>query len=194
MDFTWLAHRLDGRPRVVVSTTSTGKELRHELWVAHLYGYRPVEHRLVAGSGSWTVLVLDPDPAARRRAEWMRSPDLRPEASSPVDWTDGRTPSLWTPPGWPPGAGPVPPPDHLLPGPPPRDRRVGRLAFWLTCGVISAWTTNAVRWAWSGTPGATGLVLSGSLGTLVLLGCAVTASRSRRRLPIAKADADRPAA
>ncbi|MEV7775700.1 hypothetical protein [Kitasatospora sp. NPDC086791] len=190
MDFTWLADRLDGRPRVVVSTTSTGIGLRRELWVAYLYGYRPVEHRVVAGSGSWTVLVLDPDPAARHRAAWMRHPDLRPEAPAPVDWTDGPTPPLWTPPGWPAGTGPVAPPDDRLPGVPLGDRGTGRRALWLACGVIAAWTTNAVRCAWSGTPGATGLVLSGFLGAVVLLGCAVAARRPSRRRRAA--DACRP--
>ncbi|MFJ9845943.1 hypothetical protein ACIRYZ_36980 [Kitasatospora sp. NPDC101155] len=189
MDFTWLADRLDGRPRVVVSTTNTGTGLRRELWVAQLYGYRPVEHRpAVAGSGSWTVLVLDPDPAARHRAEWMRNPDLRPEASSPVLWTDGRTPSLWTPPGWPPGAGPIPPSDDLLPLVPLVDRGPRRRTLWLVCGVIVAWTTNVVRWAWTGTPGVAGLVFSGFLGALALLGCAVAARWSRRRPWKAEAD------
>ncbi|MFG2846922.1 hypothetical protein ACGF12_27670 [Kitasatospora sp. NPDC048296] len=191
MDFTWLADRLDGRPRVVVSTTSTGMELRHELWVAYLYGYRPVEHRPAAGSGAWTVLVLDPDSAARRRAEWMRTPDLRPEASSLVDWTDDWTTNLWTPPGWPPGVGPVPPPDHLLPRVPLRDRGSRRRTIWLTCGVITAWTINVVRWAWSGAPGVAGLVLSGFLGSLVLLACAIAVRRSRRRLRDSQADAQR---
>ncbi|MFI8456058.1 hypothetical protein [Kitasatospora sp. NPDC085464] len=192
MDFTWLAGRLDGRPRVVVSTTSTGIGLRRELWVAYLYGYRPVEHRVVAGAGSWTVLVLDPDPAARHRAAWMRHPDLRPEAPAPVDWTDDRSAHCWTPPGWPPEAGPVPPADDLLPLLPPVGLGTRRRILWLTCGVVAAWTTNVVRWAWSGSPGVTGLVLSGFLGVLALLGCAVAARRVRCRPWKAEADTWRP--
>ncbi|MFH8386548.1 hypothetical protein ACH4E7_37420 [Kitasatospora sp. NPDC018058] len=198
MDVTWLADRLDGRPRVVVSTTSTGPGLRRELWVAYLYGYRPVEHRPAAGAGGWTVLVLDPDPAARHRAEWMRNPDLRPGAPSPVSWTGGRGDSraepLWTPPGWPPGAGPVLPSDDLLPRIPPGHRGTRRRTVWLTCGVITAWAINVVRWAWSGTPEMAGLVLSGFLGALVLLTCAIAARRSRRRAWKAQVDAERPGA
>lgn len=120
-----IAAALDGSPRVELSGVPTRQDLGHELWVARLYGYRFESYRPSAprsGVPPVLTLVLDQDPLARRRAAWMRAPDLRPGADSPVEWawlTAGQwLPNLWTPPGWPPGAYPVPPTPEQLPSAP----------------------------------------------------------------------------
>ncbi|MEV7175693.1 hypothetical protein [Kitasatospora sp. NPDC093679] len=124
MDLSDLARRLTGAPEVTVRTYHRGPELAQQIWVAGLYGYRLHRHdpgTLPSLTGPSLHLVLDPDPSAQQRAAWMRRPDLRPGAPSPVPWAvnqAGRWPLLWTPPGWPPGHGPLLPPPEQLPYPP----------------------------------------------------------------------------
>ncbi|MFD7989267.1 hypothetical protein ACFV4M_38640 [Kitasatospora indigofera] len=125
MDHSALARRLDGRSAaVVVRSFCRGPELAQQIWAAGLYGYRLERHDpgAVPGlAGPRLHFVLDPDPAARRRAAWMRRPDLRPGVLAPVRWGTSRVgewPPVWTPPGWPPGHGPVPPADGDLPSAP----------------------------------------------------------------------------
>lgn len=98
-----------------------GAELSQEIWVAHLYGYRFERFdggRLPGLAGPRLHLAVDTDPAARQRAAWMRAPDLRPGVPAPVLWganQPGRWPLLWTPPGRPPGYGPILPDGQELP-------------------------------------------------------------------------------
>ncbi|MFD7982553.1 hypothetical protein ACFV4M_04130 [Kitasatospora indigofera] len=115
---------LDGRGRVdeAVNLFTFGEdEMR---WLCWLYGYRLEYFHQVSSSYRSAHLraVLDPDPRARLRGDWMRRPDLRPGTPSPLPWTvrrSGDTSPLWTPPGWPPGHGPLrPAPGRMpLPGP-----------------------------------------------------------------------------
>lgn len=118
MDLSRTALLLDGRPSVdqPVNLFSFGEaEMR---WLCWLYGYR-LEHfkQFSDRFGSARVrAVLDPDPRAAVRAVWMRRPDLRPGVPSPVPWGPPLPggPMVWTPPGWPPGLGPMrPAPDRL---------------------------------------------------------------------------------
>ncbi|MFE2914046.1 hypothetical protein [Kitasatospora indigofera] len=122
MDHSALARRLDGRnTEVTVKSFHRGPELAQQIWAAGLYGYRLERHDpgVIPGlAGPRLRFALDPDPAAQRRAAWMRRPDLRPGVLAPVRWGTSRTgvwPPVWTPPGWPSGHGPIAPADSELP-------------------------------------------------------------------------------
>ncbi|MBP0450686.1 hypothetical protein J5Y04_14195 [Kitasatospora sp. RG8] len=121
MDLSRTALLLDGRPSVdqPVNLFSFGEaEMR---WLCWLYGYRLEGFKQFSDRfGSARVrAVLDPDPRAAARAEWMRRPDLRPGVSSPVPWGPPQPggPTVWTPPGWPSGLGPVRPAPDRMPVP-----------------------------------------------------------------------------
>ncbi|MCX4688587.1 hypothetical protein OG401_30550 [Kitasatospora purpeofusca] len=118
MDMNGTTLLLDGRPSVdrAVNLFSFGEaEMR---WLCWLYGYRMEHFKQFSdrfGSARMRA-VLDPDPRAVARAAWMRRPDLRPGVPSPVPWGPPQPggPVVWTPPGWPPGLGPVrPAPDRM---------------------------------------------------------------------------------
>ncbi|MFG2821492.1 hypothetical protein ACGFX4_18935 [Kitasatospora sp. NPDC048365] len=129
MHLTELAQALDGRPVVVLrpylfgdGCSGSDAEVR---WVCWLYGYRSASFRR-SRFGTELMAVLDPDPLARPRGDWMRSPVLLRGLDTPVPWTH-RDPDhgapLWTPPGWPPGHGPVRPAPERMPQPSPEEIR-----------------------------------------------------------------------
>ncbi|MFJ6216492.1 hypothetical protein ACIQGZ_24660 [Streptomyces sp. NPDC092296] len=121
MDMTELARQLDGRPAVTQRPYLFSGDDAEVRWVCWLYGYQVEVFRQYSTrvASAELLAVLDPDPAARARGDWMRRPDLRPGVPAPIPWTwqqPGRWP-LWTPPGWPAGSGPVRPAPDRMPVP-----------------------------------------------------------------------------
>ncbi|MFJ3794153.1 NfeD family protein [Kitasatospora sp. NPDC090091] len=147
------AQLLDGSPRIerAVNLFSFGEpEMR---WLCWLYGYRLEHFKQYSDRFSSAAVraVLDSDPRARIRGDWMRAPELRPGVPAPVPWTwtpPGQGTHVWTPPGWPPGTGPVrPAPDRM---PMPSEAEIlathnprALLRLGAACGVV------ALALAWS---------------------------------------------
>ncbi|WP_030277481.1 hypothetical protein [Streptomyces sp. NRRL B-24484] len=185
-----LARKLDGRTRFSHLCLTDAEALPGEIWVAWLYGYHLEKYEprdALARSGPWMHLVLDPSPQAQARAAWMRHPDLRPGAPAPVPWhctPPGQWPKPWSPPGWPDGYGPTPPPAATTPAaatvplyvtyPPARLLKTAAV-------LVTVWILGLLG-AWGAEPG----VLSAAsavfaiLVTACLAGAALGA-RARRR-------------
>ncbi|WP_030462043.1 hypothetical protein [Kitasatospora sp. NRRL B-11411] len=186
MDLTRTALLLDGRGTVdelVNSFTFDEGRLR---WLCWLYGYRLEQARQVGRTHHKRVrAVLDQDPAARARAAWMRAPDLRPGAPAPVPWTGPHTgaPAAWTPPGWPPGCGPLPPaPDRMPRATPEQVDAEYRPAGLLVIGGVFAVAALALA---ASAPAAAAVL--GAVALAFLVGY-LPARRHRDRLLDAAAD------
>ncbi|GAA2752301.1 hypothetical protein GCM10010440_67810 [Kitasatospora cinereorecta] len=116
---------LDGRPAVTERPDLLGFSDAEARWVCWMYGYRLTTYRQSRFGGELAA-VLDTDPKARSRGDWMRGPVLLRGLDTPIPWARqpaGQWPPLWTPPGWPAGHGPVQPAPERMPLPTPEQIR-----------------------------------------------------------------------